>query len=154
MSNVMDGIAGKGRNLGTNAWLIVLAIALVVFGANTGYATWKAARLGGASTSASSLQVNSQKLTNQGREAVEGKPEAFKAFKATKAQVDGDIQQLNSNYGDTTGVAGPIRTVSDTWTPLEKSAQQVIGSEAAVRLALGRRALRATGLRQRLGADR
>ena len=39
---------------------------------NTGYATWKAARLGGASTAASSLQVHSQQLANQGREAVGG----------------------------------------------------------------------------------
>ncbi|MGV8930709.1 MAG: methyl-accepting chemotaxis protein [Luteimonas sp.] len=132
MSTVMDTVAGKGRNMSTNFWLILLAVSLVVFGANTGYAAWKAARLGGASTSASSLQVNSQKLANQGREAVEGKREAFAAFKTTKNQVDSDIAQLNSNFGETAGVAGPIRTVSQTWAPLDKSAQQVIASEAAV----------------------
>src|SRR3546814_6600888 len=83
---VTDTVVGKGRNMGTNFWLIVLAISLVVFGANTGYATWKAARLGGASTSASNLQLNSQRLANQGREAVEGDRAAFTAFKATKAE--------------------------------------------------------------------
>lgn len=132
MSTVMDGVAGKGRNMGTNFWLIVLAVALVVFGANTGYATWKAARLGGASSAASSLQVNSQRLANQGREAVEGNAEAFTAFKATKTQIDSDIAQLNSNFGSTAGVAGPIGTVTETWTPLGKSAQQVTASQAEV----------------------
>ncbi|MGH8031298.1 MAG: methyl-accepting chemotaxis protein [Luteimonas sp.] len=132
MSTVMDGVAGKGRNMGTNFWLIVLAIALVVFGANTGYATLKAGRLGGASTSASSLQVNSQRLANQGREAVEGRAEAFAAFKATKAEIDSDIARLNSNYGSTADVAAPIRTVTETWAPLDESAQQVTASESVV----------------------
>src|SRR3546814_17031402 len=94
--------------------------------------TWKAARLGGASTSASNLQLNSQRLANQGREAVEGDREAFTAFKATKAEVDSDIAGLISNFGNTTGVSGPIATVSQTWAPLAKNAQDVIASEAAV----------------------
>ncbi len=130
--STVDTVAGKGRNIGTNFWLIVLAISLVVFGANTGYATWKAARLGGASTSASNLQLNSQRLANQGREAVEGNKEAFDAFKATKAEVDSDISGLNSNFGSTTGVSGPIAKVSQTWAPLAKNADDVIASEAAV----------------------
>ena len=97
MSTVIDTIAGKGRTLGTNFWVAALVTLLVIFGANTGYAGWKAARLGGASTAASSLQVNSQRLANQGREAVGGDAEAFAAFKQTKAQIDGDEQQLNAN---------------------------------------------------------
>ncbi len=143
MSTVMDSVAGKGRNMGTNFWLVVLAVAGIIVVANTGYATWKAQRLGGASTAASNLQVNSQRLANQGREAVGGKGEAFAAFKATKAEIDGDIAGLNSNFGDTPGVAGPIRTVTATWAPLDKSAQQVIASESAV-LALSGNANRFT----------
>ena len=41
------------------------------------------------------------------------------------------------------GVAGPIRTVTATWAPLDKSAQQVIASESAV-LALAGNANRFT----------
>src|SRR3546814_1241013 len=132
MSTVTDTVVGKGRNMGTNFWLIVLAISLVVFGANTGYATWKAARLGGASTSASNLQLNSQRLANQGREAVEGDREAFTAFKATKAEVDSDIAGLISHFGNTTGVSGPIATVSQTWAPLPKNADDVSASDPAL----------------------
>ena len=42
MSTVMDTVAGKGRNLGTNFWLVLLGLSVLVFGLNTGYATWKA----------------------------------------------------------------------------------------------------------------
>lgn len=143
MSTVMDTVAGKGRNLGTNFWLVLLGLSVLVFGLNTGYATWKAARLGGASSAASNLQVDSQRLANQGREAVEGNAEAFNAFKATKARIDGDIAQLNSNFGDAAGVAGPIAEVTQTWGPLAKNAEQLIASEPAV-LALAGNAQRFT----------
>ncbi|HEY0661118.1 MAG TPA: methyl-accepting chemotaxis protein [Lysobacter sp.] len=123
---------GKGRNLGVNTWLIVLGVAVVIFGLNTGYATFKAARLGGASSSASALQVNSQRLAVQGSEAVAGNKEAYAAFKATKAQVDGDIKLLNDRFGSELGVSDEIKTVTDTWDLLGKNAEQVIASEAAV----------------------
>ncbi|MEG3790447.1 methyl-accepting chemotaxis protein [Lysobacter sp. CCNWLW3] len=132
MSTVMDNVAGKGRNLGVNTWLIILGISVAVFGLNTGYATWKAARLGSASTSASKLQVNSQKLAVQGREAVGGAKEAFAAFKATKSQIDSDIADLNSKYGSTFEVSAPIETVSNTWGLLGKNADQVLNSEKQV----------------------
>jgi twitching motility protein PilJ len=132
MSTVMDTAGGKARNMGTNFWLLLLAGSVIVFAANTGYATYKAARLGGASSSASNLQVNSQKLANQGREAVGGKPEAFTAFKTTRAQIDQDVKQLNDRFGQATGVSGPIDTVTQTWAPLAKSADQVTTSEKAV----------------------
>ncbi|MCL1634487.1 methyl-accepting chemotaxis protein [Luteimonas sp. SX5] len=132
MSTVMDSVAGKGRNIGTNAWLLILVAAILVFGANTGYAIWKASRLGGASTAASSLQVNSQKLANQGREAVGGNAQSFAAFRATKTQIESDVKLLRDRFGATTGVSGPIDTVAQTWAPLGKSADQVLASQTAV----------------------
>jgi len=132
MSTETDSVAGKGRNLGTNFWLTVLAVALLIFGANTGYAIWKAAQLGGASAAASNLQVNSQRLAIQGREAVAGDSAAYQAFRATKTQIDEDIAGLQGNFGDTGGVAGPIQTVSQTWAPIQQNAQQVIDSQDTV----------------------
>ncbi|MGY0558098.1 methyl-accepting chemotaxis protein [Lysobacter sp. A421] len=132
MSTEMNSVAGKTRNIGVNTWLIVLGFSVLIFGLNTGYATWKAARLGGASTSASNLQVLSQQLAVRGREAVGGDQAAFTSFKATKAEVDANIGDLTTNFGDTPGVSGAIGDVSQTWAPLDKSAQQVIASEKAV----------------------
>lgn len=132
MSTVMDNATGKGRNIGTNVWLGLLIISLIIFGANTVYSISKAARLGGASTAASNLQVNSQRLANQGREAVGGNADSFAAFKNTKQQIESDIKLLNDRFGQTTGVSGPIKAVTDTWTPLAKSSDEVIASQKAV----------------------
>ena len=122
MSNLMDSAAGKGRNLSTNFWIWLLIGSLVVFAGNTLYATTKASRLGGASSAASRLQLNSQRLANQGREAIDGNVQAFEAFKATKEEIDGDIKWLNDRFGDAADVAAPIRTVTETWNPLTKRA--------------------------------
>ncbi|HET7126074.1 MAG TPA: methyl-accepting chemotaxis protein, partial [Lysobacter sp.] len=132
MSTAMDNITGKGRNISTNFWLGLLVASLVVFGANTGYSIFKASRLSGASGAASDLQVNSQRLANQGREAVGGNADSFAAFKATKEQIDGDIKLLNDRFGSAAGVSGPIKTVTETWAPLAKNAEQVSTSQQAV----------------------
>jgi twitching motility protein PilJ len=131
MSTMMEN-SGKSRNLGTNFWVVVLILSLLVFVANTGYSIYKARLLSGASTAASNLQVNSQRLANQGREAVGGDADSFAAFKATRQQINNDIGALNTNYGQAPGVSGPINTVTETWLPLDKSSQQLVDSERAV----------------------
>lgn len=132
MSTVMDAVAGKSRSLGTNFWLLLLVGSIVVLGANTAYSTYKAARLGGASTSAADLQVLSQQLAVQGREAVEGDAKAFAAFKTTKAAIEEDVSTLRSRYGNERTVAGSINDVAERWKTLGGSADQVIASEKAV----------------------
>ena len=51
MSTVMDNFTGKGRSQSTSLWLWILAVSLILFGLNTGYALLKTQRFGGASTS-------------------------------------------------------------------------------------------------------
>jgi twitching motility protein PilJ len=128
----MDTVAGKGRSQGTTVWLWILVISLFVFAANTGYALYKTARFGGANTAASNLQVNSQKLANQGREAVDGDAAAFTAFRATKAQIESDVKLLNDRFGSTMTVSGPIGAATATWVPMGKNADQILASESAV----------------------
>ena len=128
MSTMME----KGRNLGTSVWLILLLVSVAIFGLNTGYATYLGGKLAGAGSSAADLQVLSQQLANQGREAVEGKADAFTAFKATKTRIDGDVAGLQSGYGSQQGVSSQIAEVAQTWEPLGKSAEQLIASEKAV----------------------
>src|SRR5690606_33765473 len=131
MSTVMDNTA-KGRSVGTNFWVFLLVLSLLVVGGNTVYSIVKAQRLSGASGAASNLQVNSQRLANQGREAVGGDADAFVEFIATRQQNNSDVESLNVNFGQAPGVSGQIATVTETWLPLNKSAQQVIDSERAV----------------------
>jgi len=132
MSTTMENISGRTRNLGVGFWLIVLAISVVVLGLNTGVATWQGSRLAGASSSAASLQVLSQQLAIQGREAVAGDTEAFADFKQTKARIDGDMATLRNRYGDEPGVSGQISEVSQTWAPIAGNAEQLIAAEPAV----------------------
>ena len=129
MSTVMDSVAGKGRSSGTTVWLWVLVISLVVFAANTGYSLYKTTRFGTANSAASRLQVNSQKLANLGREAVNGKSESFSAFKATKTEIENDVRQLNESFGSSLDVSGPIGNVTSTWVPMGKASDQIVASE-------------------------
>ena len=152
MSTTMDSAAGKGQNLSTRAWMAILILSLLVFAANTIYATTKAARVGGASTAASNLQVNSQRLAVQAQEAVSGNADSYKAFKTTKEQIDGDVKSLNDNFGSTTGVSGPIKSVTDTWAPLDKGAEQVLAAESQV-LALAGHASNVTSKMPQLQAQ-
>jgi len=124
--------AGKLGTVGTNFWLGLLALSMIVFGVNTGVATWQGSRLAGASTGAADLQVLSQQLANQGREAVSGNAQAFTAFKDTKARIESTVSSLQGRYGSEANVSGPLNQLTQTWEPLGKSAAQLVASEPAV----------------------
>jgi twitching motility protein PilJ len=128
----------------TGFWLVLLALSVVVFGANTGMATWEASRLAGASTGAADLQVLSQQLANQGRDAVSGNADAFKAFRATKAQVETTVAGLQGRFRQEARVSGPLEQLVTVWTPLGANAEQIVASEPAV-LALAGNADRFAG---------
>ncbi|MBB4130594.1 methyl-accepting chemotaxis protein [Xanthomonas sp. 3075] len=133
MSTAPD--ARKTNKLGsvsTSFWLGLLVLSMIVFGANTGVATWQGSRLAGAGTGAADLQVLSQQLANQGREAVSGDPKAFAAFKQTKSRIDSTVSDLDGRYGQEGTVASPMAQLKATWVPLSKNADQVIASEPAV----------------------
>ncbi|MBZ3439935.1 methyl-accepting chemotaxis protein [Xanthomonas perforans] len=133
MSTAPD--ARKTNKLGsvsTSFWLGLLVLSMIVFGANTGVATWQGSRLGGAGTRAAALQVLSQQLANQGREAVSGDAKAFAAFKETKGRIDSTVSELDGRYGQESSIASSMAQLKATWVPLSKNADQVIASEPAV----------------------
>jgi len=145
MSTASDSpTASKIGSFSNSFWLALLAISVIVFGANTGVATYQGSRLSGASTGASDMRVLSQQLTNQGREAVAGNATAFKAFKETKQSVEATVSDLQSRFGNEGAVSGPLEKLAATWAPLGKSADQIVASEAAV-LALAGNADRFAG---------
>ena len=116
----------------TGFWLVLLALSVIVFGLNTGVATWQGSRLAGAGTGAADLQVLSQQLANQGRDAVAGNAEAFKAFRETKAQIETTVSGLQGRFGEEPGVSGQLDSLVAVWTPLGASAGQIVASEPAV----------------------
>ena len=132
MSTAADSPKVKVGSFGTTFWLTILIISFLAVAANTGVATWQGSRLSGASTGASDMRVLSQQLANQGREAVAGNAEAFKAFKATKQRIDETVATLQSRFGNEASIVGPLGQLTATWAPLDKSADQIIASETAV----------------------
>ncbi|AXA83445.1 chemotaxis protein [Lysobacter oculi] len=132
MSTVNNSVVGKAREAGTNFWLTLLAIAILVFAANTALSVWRATRLGNASTAVADLQVLSQQLASQAQEATGGNLDAFKAFKATKEQIDKNLALVDETYGSDISVSAPISAAKKTWAPLSQNAEQIIKSEAAV----------------------
>ncbi|MGV7183847.1 methyl-accepting chemotaxis protein [Xanthomonas axonopodis] len=133
MSTAPD--ARKTNKLGsvsTSFWLGLLVLSMIVFGANTGVATWQGSRLAGAGTGAADLQVLSQQLANQGREAVSGDAKAFAAFKETKGRIDSTVSELDGRYGQESSIASSMAQLKAIWVPLSKNADQVIASEPAV----------------------
>ncbi len=145
MSTAPDSAkASKLGSLGTNFWLGLLALSVILFGANTGTATYEGSRLAGAGTGAADLQVLSQQVANHAREAVAGNAEAFKSFRGTKDEIDTTIARLRSQFGNEGAVVDPLNELLVTWTPLSKSAEQLASSEPAV-LALAGNAERFSG---------
>ena len=133
MSTASDSpSASKIGSFSNSFWLALLAISVIVFGANTGVATYQGSRLSGASTGASDMRVLSQQLTNQGREAVAGNASAFKAFKETKQSVESTVSDLQARFSSEGAVSDPLEKLAATWAPLGKNADQIIASEAAV----------------------
>lgn len=132
MSTVNNSVVGKAREAGTNFWLTLLAIAILVFAANTALSVWRATRLGNASTAVADLQVLSQQLASQAQEATGGNLDAFKAFKTTKEQIDKNLALVDESYGSDISVSAPISATKKTWAPLSQNAEQIIKSEAAV----------------------
>lgn len=124
--------SNKLGSVSTSFWLGLLVLSMIVFGANTGVATWQGSRLAGAGTGAADLQVLSQQLANQGREALFGDARAFAAFKQTKGRIDSTVSELDRRYGQEGPVASAMAQLKATWGPLSKNADQVIASESAV----------------------
>src|SRR5690606_900641 len=132
MSTVIETTPGKRRNYGVTFWLIVLGIAVAVLAANTVVAALQGQRLGGAQASAADLQVLSQQLAIQGRQAVTGDAASFTAFDATRLRIDHDVAELRSRFGAEPSVADEIAEVANTWGPMSTNAQRLLDSRGAV----------------------
>ncbi|WP_028919133.1 methyl-accepting chemotaxis protein [Pseudoxanthomonas suwonensis] len=144
MSSTPDSSKASRTGGSTGFWLVMLILSVIVLGLNTGVSLWQGNRLAGASTGAADLQVLSQQLANQGRDAVGGNAEAFKDFRQTKTRVESTVQALQSRFGAEPGVSGQLADLVKVWRPLGENADQIVASEPAV-LALAGNADRFTG---------
>lgn len=132
MSTVFGAIGGKERGLAVRVWIIVLAIAVVVFGLNTGLTLYYAAHENTARGRVAEIQVQSQQLAKFAAEAVNGNADAFAEFKAVKTGIDGHVGALRTDYDGAQGVGDDLARVVQTWTPTAANADRIIASEKQV----------------------
>src|SRR3989304_4810614 len=107
MSTASDATkTGKLRLGGSNLWLFLLLASMILFGVNTGVATWQGSRLADAGSKAAGLQVLSQQLANQGRDAVGGTSQAGPARQCRRGALISPKRTLNGSRRKEPGVSG------------------------------------------------
>ena len=94
MSNVGGGLLGRASSWGTNLWIGIVIVALLVFAANTGFSTVYGKQETNASALVADVSVKSQQLAVQAKDAVAGDQDAFAKFKDTRNAIDADIKNL------------------------------------------------------------
>ncbi|MDR2871582.1 MAG: methyl-accepting chemotaxis protein, partial [Xanthomonadaceae bacterium] len=128
--------ANKSGLAGTSFWLILLALSIIVFGANAGIASWQGSRYADASKSAAQIQLLSQQLTDRGREAVvTGSPEAFATLRQNRAEINNALKSLENIFGNK--ASDPLRRMASAWGPLGKNVDQIVASEPAISALFG-----------------
>ena len=143
MSTNANSFTGRVSSFGLKAWVIILALAALVFVVNFGYATHLAGQENSARALTAQLQVLSQQLAKYSREAVEGgNAESFEEFKATKGSVDAIVSALRKGgtVGKNTvpgyegsirepGVSSALKKVTTTWAKMSQDAERIIKSQ-------------------------
>jgi twitching motility protein PilJ len=130
-------------SFGLRVWIVILIVAVVVFGANF----YVANRLSGQENSAramtAQLQVLSQQLAKYSREAVEGgNADSFDEFKATKTRIDALVTALRKGGTvgsdsvpgfegsvNQAGVSSALKKVTTIWNKMALDGDRIIKSQ-------------------------
>jgi twitching motility protein PilJ len=141
MSTVAGG-AGKVQTSSLKWWLILLAIALAGLVVNTYYGGVYSEDERIAVAKTTQIQVDSQQIATFAREAAAGQEAAFDELKATRDQIENNINQLRTGDGaagmpgydgeNRAGVSDQIRRLVDAWTPIRNAADTILGRQELV----------------------
>ncbi len=132
MSTAAGAIGGKERTSGINLWLMVLVVALGVFGANFYFTTVYGNQESHAKNLVADIQVLSQQIAKFAAEATGGNIEAFGELEATKNRIQSHVNALRSGdaqspgYQTTPGIQEQLAILTQTWAPMEEYAQRIL----------------------------
>ena len=146
MSTNASSFTGRVSSFGLRAWIAILILAAIIFGANFIYANYLAGQENSARAMTAQLQVLSQQLAKYSQEAVEGgNADSFEEFKATKKEIDSLVLALRKGgtVGDYTvpgyegsvrepGVSGALKKVTDVWTKMATDSDRIIKSQTQI----------------------
>ena len=143
MSTNASNFSGRMSSYGLRVWIAILAIAVIIFGANFFVANRLSGQENSARAMTAQLQVLSQQLAKYSREAVEGgNADSFEEFKSTKSQIDALVNALrkggkvedNSVPGyegsvNQAGVSSALKKVTTIWTKMAQDGDRIIKSQ-------------------------
>jgi twitching motility protein PilJ len=136
MSSV-GALSGKERSRGIYLWVVILALALLVFGANFYLATVKTNEEATARGLVGDIQLLSQQMATYSAEAVSGGFEAFEELEATQKAIQSGINTLRQGdaelglpaYENAPLVGEELMKLSQTWAPVNDNVGQILERE-------------------------
>lgn len=138
MSIVLDVIKiGKLWLGGSNLWLFLLLVLMILFGVNIGVVIWQGSCFVDVGFKVVDLQVLLQQLVNQGCDVVGGNVQVFIVFKVICNVIEQNVLILQGCYGKELGVVGVIVILGEIWVLLGKQVGQLVVSELVVLVLVG-----------------
>jgi twitching motility protein PilJ len=140
MSNVSGGLVERARNWGTNIWFGIIILSFLAFSANFGFSYVYGSQETSARGLVTDIQVLSQQLAVQAKDAVGGNQDAFVAFKDTKDKIEANIKDLQDgsfmagvpSYKTSIGIKDPLQDVADTWATSASNADLILRNQDQV----------------------
>ena len=143
MSANTSSIKGKVSTFGIRAWVLILAISVLVFLGNFLYANYLAKQENNARSLTAELQVLSQQLAKYSKEAVEGNADSFQEFNDTKKRIDEIVNALNKGSAkenvpgyagnkNALAVSGALKKVTDVWAKMSQDADRITKGQEQV----------------------
>jgi twitching motility protein PilJ len=141
MSTNVSAVTSRFSKFGIQAWLLIFAIAAIVFGANFAYSTYLTSQENNARRITAELQVLSQQLAKYATEAVQGNADSFGEFAATKTRIDTIVKALRTggegvpgyeNNKNQLGVSNALKKTTDIWAKMSQDADRILKSQEQV----------------------
>ena len=151
MSNQSTRLMDRTRNWGTNIWILLIVLALLVFAANFVASSYLNSRENWARGLVADTQVKSQQLAVQARDAIAGDSDAFAKFKDTRAAMEDNVTALQKGtvvykgYSGDFSVGNSLQTMADTWQTSASNSDLILRNQDQV-LGIAQSANQFTGL--------
>jgi twitching motility protein PilJ len=132
MSTAAGATGGKERASGINFWLLILVLALVVFGFNFYRTTVLANQEGHAKNLIADIQVLSQQIAKFASEASGGNELAFDELATTRSTIQSHVTALRSGdaqmpgYQEVPGIQEQLAILTQTWAPMDDYANRIL----------------------------
>ena len=94
MSNVSGGISGRFSSRGNLVLQVVTGVSLAIFVLNYLMTSYKSGQETWGRGQVADIQVKSQQLAVQAKDAVGGDQDAFAKFKVTRSAIEDDVTSL------------------------------------------------------------